>query len=1382
MKNIKKIFVLLISLLLFTNGVNALLEDNSCITIDEKAINQWDAGFDTTMHICTYKKMPTGWKVVEDLDINRDKDTPEEAWKLGVDELKKLDYYTESLDGKGQVHVNAMVPVCANKVRMIQVKGTCRAKVNPKFPSDAFYSSEKTYYDEGYDCSQHNGRQLACENDPFGCSWSGRGATGTCSGGRSAGTKCENGANPSNNCCTSGVHVGKNRCCATSNYNAAADNCCPAGYPVFDLDTNTCCPPGYKYETSGPDAPAGAGCYYKKENVRYMYEYIGDGETEPSGADGENRNKNKYYGIAQLNKAWKEEKKDHIPTSAQYLPKGEDYSQMAATTTPVWYGCDKDTIKFDLTCPFYKCNDTVAQVDACVPTFSAGGKEAYCLNPSMPYTTSYKAIPFDITQCTDSAQSQDCGYANIMIEGKCTGASETAKYLAVRLWAKYYNGLGFGEMDPVKTGLANVVSLIHDYDEKDTGKCSKQVYYLRQGGKHVNVYQVTFDLISKYFSRALNKNSGWDNYASIHIDHISCGAIGLACDAHHDVVDRAVKLVLNTIAGNKHMLQHMRDCNDNSETDTMAIPTRVQLVDAPEGEPPKNKWILVSYSSEYTEVFGDVERINCDTWEDGDGNKISEELRKDIEPYCTRESRILGPGGIIVEDPKWCRKNTGCYYETKATTICEKNTQETTIKEVWVKYGDYVDSFDMRRYVACGGVGADGNQMMLVFDDSGGGDKTDDETETRWKHFSVDSYQCIKGGCDNVDLRVSENFKAGEAKCAADTKESYEASVKDPSLSCIVNLPGGDGGERSKYDYSAAFGVNTDFCRIYCSDSVTYHLAGKQTIYSGRPFKYDLRDGKFFGHDVDKNIKLSAVLTEKRSCVSEIFYEDQYLPTSVDWNARYGLEGSGNTYTWRSLVSAIQSHGNATGRVDTLRTLLFDLYNCNLYKRCTRGSGDCSEEGVIPKALVKNTNYVNAQEKIISTFSKNNNYNIERVPGNDFSNFADKVNYEFGSNIVVYDEGDGVTRHPSEVKVTNDSGKAATVGDGANSVVNSKVVKDGLPLKTDAENIKVSYCQNGDKTPCLKWETPTKDNPEDYTYQKLKDGTNKTSGYINLDGQRIPIPVNDYAFFEVTAEFDFFNDNLYQTLNDTGNVVKPGTPASSSLVTLDKYSYPTNKYAHNNSSCVVGEDGTASCPVTQTIKAGTFNRNVTVKVDKLKEFLGTEKKFTCSINVLPTDTGCSDSRNGGCKNTEFIYRNVDVSSLFPWQSTKAKNWNSERGQYVKERIEATYDVLRTTENLLEYRIVLTPEQIRAIKEDFSGQSYVNEPTYNCDETYVEKGLYLDCKSEFLDILRGTYDPTNKTRYGTLGTPDGRFTSGVSACNDPNNASLGCSTKYVEKTN
>jgi len=112
---------------------------------------------------------------------------------------------------------------------------------------------------------------------------------------------------------------------------------------------------------------------------------------------------------------------------------------------------------------------------------------------------------------------------------------------------------------------------------------------------------------------------------------------------------------------------------------------------------------------------------------------------------------------------------------------------------------------------------------------------------------------------------------------------------------------------------------------------------------------------------------------------------------------------------------------------------------------------------------------------------------------------------------------------------------------------------------------------------------------------------------------------------------------------------------------------------------------------------------------------------------------------------------VDPSNLFPstgGQPKAGSNWDTPEGRQAAEEIQNTASQIATTTNLLEYRITLTPNQIKNIQEynDKTG-AYSNEIIYNC--TKVDDTYYVDCKSNFLDILRGSNSLYSGGTYGTI---------------------------------
>ena len=142
-----------------------------------------------------------------------------------------------------------------------------------------------------------------------------------------------------------------------------------------------------------------------------------------------------------------------------------------------------------------------------------------------------------------------------------------------------------------------------------------------------------------------------------------------------------------------------------------------------------------------------------------------------------------------------------------------------------------------------------------------------------------------------------------------------------------------DSAAKTKYDYSEYFGVNTNFCRVYCSDEVKYTLADKVKAISGRTFSYDI---EFAAKGSSKlNYKLSSIVEEKRTCVSEIYYN--HLANVDVLKNEYGLTDSEfaelkQTKTFAGLFNVLKKKASGENeRNDNLNQIIYDIYNCNFY-------------------------------------------------------------------------------------------------------------------------------------------------------------------------------------------------------------------------------------------------------------------------------------------------------------------------------------------------------------------------------------------------------------------------------------------------------------------
>ena len=123
------------------------------------------------------------------------------------------------------------------------------------------------------------------------------------------------------------------------------------------------------------------------------------------------------------------------------------------------------------------------------------------------------------------------------------------------------------------------------------------------------------------------------------------------------------------------------------------------------------------------------------------------------------------------------------------------------------------------------------------------------------KTIFIDSLECKKQiTCNDISLReqnVSCNPPSSEdefkSKINGDVVTGF---VKDPSLKCILNASENN---KRKYDYSEVFGVNTNLCRVYCSDEVKYYIPDRVQVKNGASFSYDIAARSYFSKTRTRN-------------------------------------------------------------------------------------------------------------------------------------------------------------------------------------------------------------------------------------------------------------------------------------------------------------------------------------------------------------------------------------------------------------------------------------------------------------------------------------------------------------------------------------------------
>ena len=220
--------------------------------------------------------------------------------------------------------------------------------------------------------------------------------------------------------------------------------------------------------------------------------------------------------------------------------------------------------------------------------------------------------------------------------------------------------------------------------------------------------------------------------------------------------------------------------------------------------------------------------------------------------------------------PDTCRKGVGCKYKKVSMAMCDaSSTQQpvtTTTTTVTVKHVVTQANGAVKKLESC--VSPEDQTMYLLMNSSGSGNGNPgghDETSTTSSKtedivFQGPNYTC-GNSCEDYSLRTQDSsckYEQGKEVNAED--ELAKGYIKDPSLKCIANMPQK---EKYKYDYSEEFGVNTNFCRIYCSDEVEFMMSNRVTINSGEDIKIDI--GVQAGFKYQQGKLISNVVREVQS-------------------------------------------------------------------------------------------------------------------------------------------------------------------------------------------------------------------------------------------------------------------------------------------------------------------------------------------------------------------------------------------------------------------------------------------------------------------------------------------------------------------------------------
>ena len=1036
--------------------------------------------------------------------------------------------------------------------------------------------------------------------------------------------------------------------------------------------------------------------------------------------------------------------------------------------------------KYALLCPRYECIPKEGDISACAPEYTLeDDKEIFCVSPGLHFTSKSNESgygrskvqgyeidgDFDYRLCTSSYVNEGCGYSNILIESewmKKHGGIDS-KYLdyqtinlAMRLYGAHIGGGGYD----------NVSGLGIYYGTAGKDNCDNMTAYFLTP----SVYSITEEayITEKYFNYITDKYQNTYLSPGAFLEDqffdLSCNKLGLICHVNKTERNKHVRLALglffNTILGNEKMHEHVEDLYG------VTVKEQINTSIVKDDFNPTKSRVITEY--------GDIHYEKIESGKVYDCNKLDEEepeLAARIRPYCQMKIVYKDSYGHTYDViPESCtgKHSLRCTSALLPFATCDKDRAWQTVT---YKYPGNKD-IGPGRLISCDT--PESNQFMYgIIDESIiEGDIHETDGDTTEETVYVDSIDCKKNiTCTNTSLRTQD------AKCSAPKSESefnerdgevVNGYVKDPSLKCILNA---SEEAKAKYDFSDIFGVNTNLCRVYCSDEVEYYIPDKVTVKNGRTFTYDIGIKSYV--DRTDNRLLSNVVKEKRTCVSEIYYNN--LPSNYAWDKIYGLtldfikekNGGKNISSWMELYKVLQKATNKkiviNGKTfnsskkvikENLNELVYDLYNCNFFNESVFNTNK------VTKPRQRNFGSSDNNDNIYKTyikkeFSKDNAFGLHGGANNNNSNCIYK---DLNGNL-------------SCMNMENINYKG-----GSENIYGGRIGENTNESKVDLSNVSsarlsnIKYCRNNDSMngSCFEYPEGTLYNSDydlnSYNYETMD---NKM---ISYDGKKIP--VNDYALFSIITEVGFYNDSTFQAEPSNGKVKKIiNKNNDSGRMVSDDYTYPVSKDAYSICDSSNYPNNVFYDPkfseFSGTYKPKEYNN---CRVEHVYKELNTYARVqfndgfynringvvpSCYYVVTPNPLQCPPGTTNCLKGLLDVgeYRNINRANMFPngYSSYEKTNWDTGEGITVKSEIEDANTNIFTDDNYIEYSFELTPLQIKNIKSyNSKATSYIDVAVDNCEITKEKR--YLNCRSVnggLLDEIRKSMTDESNVSYATI---------------------------------
>ncbi len=258
------------------------------------------------------------------------------------------------------------------------------------------------------------------------------------------------------------------------------------------------------------------------------------------------------------------------------------------------------------------------------------------------------------------------------------------------------------------------------------------------------------------------------------------------------------------------------------------------------------------------------------------------------------------------------------------------------------------------------------------------------------------------------------------------------------------------------------------------------------------------------------------------------------------------------------------------------------------------------------------------------------------------------------------------------------------------------------------------------------------------------------------------VPNNDYVSFKVTTEVDFYRPKSYYTKAFTGEVVESKSTLSvnsQQYSALGKNVYPIERKKESGLYSVdytFSNLGISKFGQSNGVNLDTYEYQCSYEVYNNTTGYDCISKYDENGVLIPSDCSnfcfyvddtvpdleCIQWNNmGESKGYGFVFRNVDLSNLFPSGREFGTNWSN--ATEIIAEIQNTADEVFIKDEHLVLSVTLNSDAIKKIREynryrNTNAGGYLDNSLIKCDlETSLDgvNNRFANCRSTFIDEIQ-----------------------------------------------